>query len=128
MIQSRTHLPAVTVVVTVLNEAATIEELLHSLAEQTHPAHEIIIVDGGSHDETLDIMTAFQVRRPEFPLRVIQQRGNRSLGRNAGIRAARHELIAITDAGCWPYPNWLEELLRVYQSASSQPKPVVVAG
>ena len=51
-------LPAVSVVITVKNEAASIETLLHSLGRQTHPPDEIVIVDGGSTDGTLGIIEA----------------------------------------------------------------------
>ena len=44
-------------------------------------------------------------------LRVLSQPGaNISAGRNAGIRAASHDWIAVTDAGCRPDPQWLEAI------------------
>jgi cellulose synthase/poly-beta-1,6-N-acetylglucosamine synthase-like glycosyltransferase len=60
-----------------------------------------------------------------FPvLKILQQPGNRSTGRNAGISAASNHIIAITDAGCVPQQNWLEQLVSVYLIK----KPDVVAG
>ena len=53
---------SVSVVCTVKNEAANIETLLHSLAAQTRPPNEIVIVDGGSNDETWDVLTRWRDR------------------------------------------------------------------
>ncbi|MGN6359191.1 MAG: glycosyltransferase family 2 protein, partial [Thermomicrobiales bacterium] len=46
----------VSLVITVLNEAASLEPLLASIAAQTCPPAEIIVVDGGSTDGTLDVL------------------------------------------------------------------------
>lgn len=116
--------PKVSVVVTVLNEAHTITQLLNSLAAQTHLADELIVVDGGSTDQTLQILKNTAATLPQ--LRVLSQPGNRSLGRNHGIQQATHELIAITDAGCTPHPDWLEQLLQAYLGATNS--QTVIAG
>lgn len=77
----------VSVVVTVKNEAVAIGPLLDSLHKQTKKAEEIIVAVGG----------------------------NRSQGRNAGIKAAKNEIIAIIDAGCTADKHWLERLTRPFK-------------
>jgi len=107
----RSNAPRVSVIVTVLNEAETILPLLDSLLRQTFPADEVIIVDGGSVDNTVQIVKNFAQEHPALNLSLIPKKGNRSVGRNAAILAATNKWIAITDAGCRAQPNWLEELV-----------------
>ncbi len=119
----------ISVVVTVLNEEATIEALLRSLSEQSRPADEVIIVDGGSTDHTKKIVAKFGESHPQFPVRLIGKKGNRSVGRNAGIRAAENDLIAITDAGCVPHRDWLAQLEDCIKTMPHEKMSnVVVAG
>jgi glycosyltransferase involved in cell wall biosynthesis len=113
---------SVSVIATVLNEGDAIRRLLDSLLAQTYPADEIIIVDGGSQDNTVANLRAYQDR---LPLRILVEPGcNISQGRNRAIAAARHEIIAATDAGVWLEPGWLAALLAPFQ----QPGVEVVAG
>jgi len=95
-------------VVTVLNEAGTIDALLESIAAQRRPPDEIVVSDGGSTDGTLAALAAWSTR---LPVRVIQEAGaNISRGRNLAIAATRAEIIAVTDAGVRLDPEWLARL------------------
>lgn len=53
-------LPKITVVTPVLNGAEFIEATLRSVLEQSYPALEFIVVDGGSTDDTLSIISSIQ--------------------------------------------------------------------
>jgi glycosyltransferase involved in cell wall biosynthesis len=108
-------------VATVLDEGETIDELLHSMALQTRPPDEVVIVDGGSRDGTWERLLAWNGRLPLRPLRA--EGANIARGRNMAIGAARGELIAVTDAGVRLDPRWLEQLL-----ARLRPRVDVVAG
>ncbi len=106
-------MPQVTVIMTVLNESETICHILDSLCAQEYPPDEVIIVDGGSTDTTLDILELYATR---LPLRVLHAPGcNISQGRNQAIRAARGPLIAATDAGVRIPPEWLAQLMATWQ-------------
>lgn len=99
----------VSLIITVLNEGGTIRALMDSIAAQSRPPDEIVICDGGSQDDTLAILADYANR---LPLTVIQRPGaNISCGRNTAIRAAKHDLIAVTDAGVRLDPHWLEHLI-----------------
>src|SRR4051812_46528895 len=98
-------MPGVSVVVTVLNDRGAVMELLDALAAQTRLPDEVVVVDGGSSDGTLELLEA----RPGVS--VLRAPGaNISAGRNLGIRSAAHSRIACTDAGCRPAPGWLAAL------------------
>jgi len=104
----------ISVVVTVLNEEKTIRALLESLRQQTYLPDEIIIVDGGSTDATWNILQSSKSTAGKPRLVLLQKEGNRSIGRNYGFQQARNEIVAVTDAGCFPFKNWLKELVVTY--------------
>jgi glycosyltransferase involved in cell wall biosynthesis len=99
------------VIATVLNEGHAIARLLDSLAAQSRPPDEVVIVDGGSVDDTLAILHRYAAHE-QLPLRVLSLPGsNISAGRNAAIAAATGEIIASTDAGVRLTEGWLGALV-----------------
>ena len=71
---------------------------------------EVVICDGGSTDETREILTEYG---QWLPLKIIDAPGaNISEGRNRAIFAAEGPIIAATDAGVMLGPAWLEEITR----------------
>jgi glycosyltransferase involved in cell wall biosynthesis len=101
--------PKVVLVVTVLDEAETIDPLLASVAAQTRPPDEVVVVDGGSSDGTYERLGAWATR---LPLRRLREPGaSISRGRNKAIAACSAELVAVTDAGVRLDERWLERLL-----------------
>ncbi|MDQ1014675.1 glycosyltransferase [Streptomyces afghaniensis] len=101
---------AISVVTTVKNEAGVIDQLLELLVPQlTVDGDEIIVVDGGSTDDTARRVETWASRDPRVRLLLAPGTGI-SAGRNAGVRAAGNSLIACTDAGCYPAPDWLARL------------------
>lgn len=113
----------VSVIATVFNEEAAIGRLLASLHAQTRPPDEIVIVDGGSQDRTMEI--AREYAAAGAPVRLISLPGaNISRGRNHAIAAATSEIIAATDAGVRLPPQWLQELTGPFAS----PQVDVVSG
>lgn len=98
----------VTVVVTVLNEEKTILRLLSALVQQTQIPDEIVVVDGGSKDQTQQLLQLF---KPSCKFMWFERKGNRSVGRNAAIHASTSHIIAVTDAGCIPEKHWLQRIV-----------------
>jgi cellulose synthase/poly-beta-1,6-N-acetylglucosamine synthase-like glycosyltransferase len=105
--------PLVSVVVPVLDLAERITACLDGLVAQTVPADdiEVIVVDNGSRDATLDV-----VRR--YPVRLLVEGATRSpyAARNAGLAAARGQVVALTDATCAPASDWIERGLEALEA------------
>lgn len=97
-------------IVTVLNEVATIDELLASIASQSCPPDEVVVADGGSTDGTWERL---HVWCDQLPLTLIRAPGaSIARGRNLAIAAAQHDVIAVTDAGVRLEHEWLQRLLE----------------
>jgi glycosyltransferase involved in cell wall biosynthesis len=114
----------VSLILTVLNEGESIRGVLDSLAAQTRLPDEVVIADGGSHDNTVAILKDYAATG-RLPLRVIETPGaNISQGRNAAIRQTTGEIVAATDAGVRCAPDWLEKLIAPFAEGQTR----VVAG
>jgi len=110
------------VIVTVKNEGDGLRPLLDSLIDQTYFADEIVICDGGSSDNTLEILAEY---KQYLPLKIVVAPGsNISQGRNRAVEASSGQIIAVTDAGVVLAPDWLKEIVRPIASGES----VVVSG
>jgi Glycosyl transferase family 2 len=109
-------MPPVSIVMTVLNEAAEIGRSVPSLLGQIPPPAEVVVVDGGSTDGTWEWLAAAQAREPRLTAirdetcSLKHSAGPVSRGRNVAIAAARSEIIACADAGCAYAPDWLANL------------------
>jgi glycosyltransferase involved in cell wall biosynthesis len=114
----------ISLVVPVRDEAASIRMLLDSLSAQTRQPEEMVFVDGGSRDDTVGLLRA--ARESDERIRIIEAtEASPGRGRNLGIEAARHEWVALTDAGIRLEPTWLERLAEV---ARRDPSVAVVYG
>lgn len=103
----------VSLVTTVLDAREHVAGFLASLAAQTRPPDEVIVVDGGSTDGTLEVL------RHTEGIRLIEEPGaSIARGRNVAIAAAAHEIIAVTDADCELEPDWLEHLLEPIEAGA----------
>ncbi len=96
----------VTLISTVLNAEEHLPAFLDSVRAQSVRPTQIVIVDGGSSDGTLELLHG------EEGVIVIQERGaNIARGRNAAIAAAAHDVLAVADGDCVLDPEWLAHLL-----------------
>jgi lipopolysaccharide/colanic/teichoic acid biosynthesis glycosyltransferase/glycosyltransferase involved in cell wall biosynthesis len=99
--------PEYSIVVPAYQAADLVGDCVKALNMQSTPRgrYEIIVVDDGSTDETA---TAARQARADRVL-VIPHQG-RSAARNAGIEAAKGEIVLFTDADCEPAPDWIEQI------------------
>ncbi len=102
-------LPFVSVVITTLNEGRNIRDLLESLANQ-EPPYEVLVVDAGSTDRTVEVVKEFAAEFPVF--RLLTCRGSRGYSRNYGVQQAKGDYIAFIDGDCIANSFWLQKLRR----------------
>jgi glycosyltransferase involved in cell wall biosynthesis len=117
-------MPTISLVIPVRNEETTLGELVSSIRGQHRQPDEVLLVDGGSTDQTLALALRLAAADPRY--RVIKAgEATPGRGRNVGIAAARHDWIALTDAGIRLELNWLAEL---WAAVERQPDVQVIYG
>lgn len=116
----------ISVVITLLNEEASVAKLLDSLLSQTKKPEQIIIVDGGSNDATVEIIRHYQSLPAgrQGKIQLLVEKCSRARGRNLGCEIAKSGIIAMTDGGCIADKNWLKNLSSQFENT----KVDVVAG
>ncbi|MBL7056157.1 glycosyltransferase [Candidatus Woesearchaeota archaeon] len=106
--------PKISIIVPVLNSEKTIEQCIISLLNQHYPKnkYEIIIVDNGSEDRTLDIIKKFEKK-----IIILNQpkRGSYK-ARNKGLKHAKGEIIAFTDSDCIPNRKWIFHIINAFEN------------
>ncbi|MFA4669677.1 glycosyltransferase [Pyrococcus kukulkanii] len=104
----------VSIIATVKNEAETIEDLLNSILSQSYLPDEVIIVDGGSRDRTVEILDSYKRLFKKFGIRyevIIENNVNISKGRNIAIKHANSEIIVSVDGGCILHEDFIRNIV-----------------
>src|SRR5689334_3733863 len=107
------HSPRVSVVVCSYNAERTMEACLASLEHLNYPDYEVIVVNDGSTDRTLEIAERFPFCRI-----ISQPNKGLSVARNVGAEAATGEIVAYTDSDCVADPDWLTYLVAKMETAN----------
>lgn len=113
----------VTVVIPAFQAAGTIVDAIASVAAQTHPALEIVVIDDGSTDGTADIARSLIPSEPRLRVHV-QPNAGVAAARNAGIAAAKGAFVAFLDADDVWHPWKIE--LQIERFARGGPSVGVV--
>jgi len=100
--------------ITVLNEEGSVGAMLDALLTQTRKPDEIVVVDGGSTDNTLKIIRKYQ-KKHKF-IRLFIGKYTTAQGRNVSIKNAKNQIVALTDAGCVAKRDWLEKITEPFKS------------
>ena len=104
---------SISIVIRAFNEEKHIGRLLYGIQQQTLQEDvEVILVDSGSTDGTLEIAG-------RFPVKVVHiQPEDFTFGRslNRGIEAATGDVVVIISAHCYPvYPDWLAQITQPFE-------------
>jgi len=96
----------ISVIVPAYNAEASIGDCVRALQHQSLASdkYEIIVVDDGSTDATLNLARQLGVSV------ISQPRQYKSAARNAGAASARGDLLLFTDSDCAPNPDWIEAM------------------
>jgi glycosyltransferase involved in cell wall biosynthesis len=109
----------VSLICTVKNEEETILDWLKSLEKQTRLPDEVIIVDGGSTDRTVELIEGFREDSKLNIKLIVAPSTNIAQGRNLAIKNSTYNVIVSTDAGCRHDLRWLENLVKPFEENPS---------
>lgn len=107
-------MPRISVIMPAYNAAPYVSAAISSILDQTFSDFELIVIDDGSTDSTVDIIAGFSDER----LRLLQNERNQGLvvSLARGIETARGELIARMDADDISLPQRLDRLVEMIDS------------
>ena len=101
-------------IITCKNEVENIEGFLESVIAQTKRPDDFVMRDAGSNDGTIDIIKRYTKKYKWMSL-IIAPNTNIAQGRNLAIKAAKNDVIAVTDAGCRLDKNWFENITKPFK-------------
>lgn len=110
-------MPNISVVIPLYNKVETIQSTLESVLKQTIPPYEIVVIDDGSTDESVQIIRHLNI--PKLSL-VQQKNKGAAAARNAGIKQAKGDFIAFLDADDYWHPNHLEVIRSLIETYPEQ--------
>lgn len=108
----------ISVIIPVYNSEKTIENSLISIKNQTwNGDFEILVVNDGSTDKSVEIIQKYQQKNPEQNITLIhQQNGGVSSARNAGLKIAMGDFIALLDSDDEWYPNKTQHQMTILKN------------
>ena len=98
------------VIIPLYNKAPYIAKAIESVLGQTYCDFEVIVIDDGSTDQSLEVAKTFENKSITI---VSQPNSGVSTARNNGVKIAKHPYICFLDADDWWHPTFLEEMKRL---------------
>lgn len=103
-------MPKISVIVPAYNAEKYIEKCIDSIIDQTFDDFEIIVVNDGSKDGTLNLLNAYKKKFPELIKVIDQKNQGLSMTRNNGIKVADGDYLIFVDSDDYIKPDMLEVL------------------
>ena len=105
----------VSIIIAARNEEKNLLENVPKIMAQNHPQFEVIIVNDSSWDDTADVLKALSLSYPKLHVIHIDEEKQHMQGKKfaitLGIKAAKYDLILLTDADCEPASDhWITEM------------------
>jgi glycosyltransferase involved in cell wall biosynthesis len=108
----RESTPLVSIVIPAFDEEEALPSLLHDLINQSYQNLEILLVDDGSTDRTLDLAKEWLDQRPRTKLISTEHRGP-SHARNVGLANAAGEIVFFAECDCTYTPDYVTNAVKV---------------
>lgn len=105
--------PTISVILPVFNSVKMIEKAIHSVLSQNYPAVELIVIDGGSTDGTVDIIKRYE---RDIAYWHSKQDGSCGLAINLGLQQATGELTIQLMADDWFEPGIFHAIAEAYMA------------
>lgn len=107
------NFPSISIVIATYNSTRTIERCIRSIVMQKYPKNkrEIIVVDGGSTDKTVEIVKHCGAK----VIAIDSKKQNAEYNKSIGIKYAKNELLAMIDHdNVLPHPLWFQKMVRPF--------------
>ena len=98
------------VIIPLYNKAPYIAKAIESVLGQTYRDFEVIVIDDGSTDQSLEVAKTFENKSITI---ISQPNSGVSTARNNGVKLAKHPYICFLDADDWWHPTFLEEMKQL---------------
>jgi poly-beta-1,6 N-acetyl-D-glucosamine synthase len=113
------ELPPVSILIPAYNEAEVIGHAIESLLQLDYPTYEVIVVDDGSTDDTLEVARHWEGEASGVEVRVLTKRnGGKASALNAGIARSKYPFVMCMDADSWVDPGSLKAAMPHFRDAS----------
>ena len=115
--QQKSPKEPVSVIICARNEEENLEKNLPSILTQDYPEYEVIVVNDCSEDDSEFVLERFQKKYKHLKTTTIKQDEkffhSKKLALTIGIKAAKNELLLLTDADCVAESNkWVEKMQK----------------
>jgi glycosyltransferase involved in cell wall biosynthesis len=111
--------PRISVVINNYNYGAFLATAIDSVLSARHPGTEVVVVDDGSADASRQVLASYGSRI----VTVLQPNGGQAAAINAGVQAARGEILLLLDADDWILPG---RIAAVDAAFAAHPDAVLV--
>lgn len=98
------------VIIPLYNKAPYVAKAIESVLGQTYRDFEVIVIDDGSTDQSLEVAKTFENKSITI---ISQPNSGVSTARNNGVKLAKHPYICFLDADDWWHPTFLEEMKQL---------------
>lgn len=119
--------PTVSVVIPCYNAEAFVAEAVASVWEQTYPVEEVVCIDDGSTDGTLEVLRSLQERSKALFVVLSQPNGGPSAARNLGLARGTGDYVQFLDADDLLLPDKIEHQVALIEASESVPDLVAAA-
>ena len=106
--------PKVSVIIPTYNSDATISRALRSVLNQTVSDFEVIVIDDGSTDKTVEVLRDYELQDQRVRTFLVDKNGGPGPARNIGIQHSRGEFIAFLDSDDFWLPEKLETQIKLF--------------
>ena len=111
----KNYSPSITILVPTYNEADVIDLKLENLSKLSYPRNltQIILIDSGSTDKTVEKIVNFSENHPEINIKPVEEKERRGKSKalNVALEYATGEVIVVSDADCFLFPDILTKSL-----------------
>ena len=111
-----TEYPLVSIITPVLNGVKYLETCIQSVLNQTYPLIEHVIVDGGSTDGTVDILSSYQTKHPDRIRFISEPDEGTGEALNKGLTMAKGEILGALNADDWYEPDAIHTVVEFFLS------------